>query len=730
MLNFEMSDKLKFQPKARIIRTIGDQLISGPEAAVIELVKNSFDADASFVRIKFYPPLVAGEGRIEVSDNGHGMTLDDIRLKWMEPATSSKTKQRKSRSGKRSMMGSKGIGRFASAKLGAKMSLLSTAKIQNEKKSILIPELDWSIFNEDVYLADIEIEYEEQITDSENGTTIEIRELKENWDSDRVSKLYKELRRLISPLATRKDYENEFKIFLDLSECTKDTTGFDGKEIVDTANGAHNSYLVEPIPLLSACDYELKGSFDEKGEFKGTFQVKRAGRAAEKVSLSSPTDENEKGPGKFGIHFFIFDREADSIKRNMSNAGMGELSAKEARRILDEITGIAIFRDDFRIRPYGDPETDWLALDSRRVQNPSVRIGHNQIVGIISIGDPESTNLLERSSREGLEENFAFTRLTSLVLKTLNQIVEPKRNSFRVKAGISRKRDPSFDEVRKLSELKKLRNFISSLEPDERERAEKLLNQESAKIQDRIDLLEDRQRVLEAKSSLGAIVGEILHEGSPAARYIAETSPRLLEKLRDLLRIEAANHEKVKQDYINKLHYMRDNGKKLNSLFRNLKPLSGGKRGKPEYFFPVSQVSGAFELFQTHYVDLQIQNNAKGVEAIGYAEDLGTALINLIGNAVHWLEESKTPEPFVLVKIEHKDNQFSIIVTDNGPGISGEFVDQIFDVGFSLKNDGTGLGLNIAREALARSDAKLFYHHSQSGGSTFEILFPAKKRIK
>jgi hypothetical protein len=82
--------QIRFRPRARIIRTIGDQLISGPEAAVIELVKNSYDADASFVIVRFVPPLVAGRGRIEIVDDGHGMTVSDIEEKWMEPATSSK----------------------------------------------------------------------------------------------------------------------------------------------------------------------------------------------------------------------------------------------------------------------------------------------------------------------------------------------------------------------------------------------------------------------------------------------------------------------------------------------------------------------------------------------------------------------------------------------------------------------------------------------------------------
>ncbi len=132
---------LKFNPRARIIRTIGDQLISGPEAAIVELVKNAYDADASRVIVKFTPPLLPNDGTITISDNGHGMPLSVIREKWMEPATTAKLLNRKSPGG-RAMMGSKGIGRFAAAKLGKKMALNSTVKTKNGKTEVLIPEIN------------------------------------------------------------------------------------------------------------------------------------------------------------------------------------------------------------------------------------------------------------------------------------------------------------------------------------------------------------------------------------------------------------------------------------------------------------------------------------------------------------------------------------------------------------------------------------------------------------
>ena len=146
----EDDDKLRFRPKARIIRTIGDQLISGPEAAVIELVKNAYDADARSVIVKFIPPLKQGAGRMTILDDGHGMTLSDIQDKWMEPATNSKLTNRRSARG-RVMMGSKGIGRFAAAKLGERLAVNSTSERESVRREVLIPNIDWSIFNADTY---------------------------------------------------------------------------------------------------------------------------------------------------------------------------------------------------------------------------------------------------------------------------------------------------------------------------------------------------------------------------------------------------------------------------------------------------------------------------------------------------------------------------------------------------------------------------------------------------
>ncbi|MDI1265616.1 MAG: ATP-binding protein, partial [bacterium] len=79
---------------------------------------------------------------------------------------------------------------------------------------------------------------------------------------------------------------------------------------------------------------------------------------------------------------------------------------------------------------------------------------------------------------------------------------------------------------------------------------------------------------------------------------------------------------------------------------------------------------------------------------------------NMVGNAIHWLEQSVTPDPWVEVRFVHEGAELAVYVEDNGPGVPAEFAEDIFDAGFTLREGGTGLGLNIAREAVARSGGK------------------------
>ncbi|HLZ77145.1 sensor histidine kinase [Phenylobacterium sp.] len=724
--------QLRFRPRARIIRTIGDQLISGPEAAVIELVKNAYDADASEVSVKFFPPLTVGAGRIVITDDGHGMTLSDIEEKWMEPATAAKVVGRRSPKKDRVMMGSKGIGRFAAAKLGGKMGLSSVSGDVAPRDEVLIPEIDWSIFSSEAYLDKVAIDFFKQKTEVASGTEIEVRELNEPWPEAKLRKLHVELRRLIPPLKSG-DEDSGFRIYLDLSELTRETAGFDGATIGQVADAddvvtdPRASYRVRPLPLLTNCDYEVEGAFDDEGRFIGTMEIRRGGQAPASIDVAVPPKEKAEERaaedcGPVGVHLYIFDREVETLRSNFARAGAGAVTASEARQMLDDIAGIAIYRDGFRIRPYGDPTNDWLTLDSRRVQTPSLRIGHNQIAGYITLESDSVTRLVERSSREGFEENAAFERLKRLVTTLLAEVVEPRRQTFRDKAGISRRRTTTFDEVRELSQLKKLQSLVNDLPEEKRAAAAMMIARESDELSKKIEALQERQRILEANSSLGAIIGEVLHEGATPAHYIHTTSQRL-QTLYPFVRQEGERGDTARADFPKKLHIMETNGGKLVDLFSSLRPLAGGKRGKAVRFRPADVISKAADLFSVRDAVITIHDGFNAPAVLGYPGDLSTAVVNLFNNSIYWLGQAQTEDPRIDVWFEAHGEVLSIFVDDNGPGIRKEFGEQIFDVGFTLKDGGTGLGLNIALEALHRSGATLLSHLDHRPGARFEIRF-------
>ena len=523
--------KLTFNPRARLIRTIGDRLISGPETAIIELIKNSHDADSSFVRVVIKPPLLEKKGTIIVEDDGHGMTLDDIEVRWMEPATTDKIERGQSPEG-RTLLGSKGIGRFASARLGRYLHLESTALLNNSSsqfQTTRLPYIDWNVFDSVKYLSDVAFDFELPKPRCATGTYLTISGFREEWTQVRLKALHTEMRRLISPLeeADRAD----FKIYLDLSNCTITNTGFDGSEIVNgplaERTKVKDLHRIQPFPLLNSCDYEVSGAFTPDGDFSGELTIHRGELEPENIKLSVPLAEAEQACGLVLVQLFIFDRESVTIQRTMSKAGMGQMNAAKAREILDQISGIAIYRDKFRIRPYGDSDHDWLTLDKRRVQNPSMRIGHNQVSGVLVIGDEQDSGLVEKSSREGLEENGSFRRLRRLVAEILTQKAEPIRRSFRESTGIGKKESDLFRKAHFSAEMKWAESLTSFLPQDRREKALEAVTQESRRLQGYLNELEEKQAILEAKVTLGLILGEVMHEGRAPVAFLYDETARL-----------------------------------------------------------------------------------------------------------------------------------------------------------------------------------------------------------
>jgi len=246
-----------FKPRARIIKTIGEELISNDNVAVIELVKNCYDADSPIVDITFSGEIeVKKEGKkitkylkkenasLIIYDEGKGMDFPTITSAWMEPATNFKKKS-ENQNQNRKFTGEKGIGRFASAKLASKLELIT--KQVNSDKEIVI-NFNWDDFSdEEKYLDKIKVNWEirEAVEIKRSGTILKLRNLNNDWDEDKIRELRVTLSRLLNPIVPMEDFLISINLPKDLDK------NLDG--------------TIERPETLNKPDYFIKGRINDLG---------------------------------------------------------------------------------------------------------------------------------------------------------------------------------------------------------------------------------------------------------------------------------------------------------------------------------------------------------------------------------------------------------------------------------------------------------------------------------
>lgn len=725
-----MKQELSFRSQARIVRTLGDRLITGEVTAIIELVKNSYDADASSCYIEINPH----DSVLTIKDNGHGMSLSDIETKWAELGTDNKYRDSVTKSG-RVVLGNKGIGRLAAAKLGRYLEIESTTHTTDGLKTVKVSGIDWNAFseNEKNYIEDIKFYVEEWPSGETVGTKLVITELNQVWDKDRLLNLIYEMRKLISPIVKK---EHSFDIYLNLDAFTQNIDGFDGSELVNGASGLINDKdgltqrnRLEPFSLLDACDYTFSGTYIDN-KLQGMLRIND-----DKVDVPINVDleENIKlGKGSFNLN--IFDRDADSIKNSFVRAGLiskedkTNFKLRDARRLLNDLSGIAIYRNGFRIRPYGDKDADWLGLDKRRVQNPSKNIEQAQISGIILVDDVDKSGLIERSSREGFEHNDNFNAFKRLFLKALNE-VEIRRFSHNKQIGKNRNQATksakvAFLSLRAQANLSEIVKFSDRFADKEKKEFEAVVIESKTKLDQLINIIQERQAALEVKTTLGFIIAEVLHEArhpiSAVGANLISLSKRVSKKWHEDIKKEVANI--LLTEFKTDIQHIND----LDSLFDRLKPLLQ-VRSKKKYRFSVyGVVEKALLLLRdrinANNVKIKHAKPQKDYKMDGLEEDIYAAIMNLLDNSLYWHKQRNIDNPFISINYAYTDDVLTIFIEDNAGGISENYEDSIFDVGFTTKEGGSGLGLSIAREALGRAGASIRYSSTPNhDGSLFII---------
>lgn len=696
------------RPRARIIKTIGEELISNDIVAIIELVKNSYDANASIIIINFQGRVIqAPEGKktkrvlikqgssITISDDGVGMNLNTVKSAWMEPATINKKNTKHSIGQRRRYTGEKGIGRFASAKLAASLRMITRPKDDNE----IVVDFNWADFSDDnKYLDQVKCSWEvrEPVEITNFGTALKLTDLNNDWDEEKIRELRVALSRLINPVTPIPDFLMELVLPDELSDL---------------------SGLISSPDSLNKPDYYIKGSIDSEGNPKLRYYSKKKNTEIDLTvsesdfGLRDPVRKSVVGPFEFEIR--TWDRESESLRKIATNTGS---TVRDIKRDLDELGGISIYRDNFRVLPYGEQKNDWLRLDLRRVNNPTLRLSNNQIVGYVSVSLDNNPELKDQSNREGIVESQAFTDLKGLIINILNQI-EQKRYEERPRETAENQNKQSLFNNFSIAPVHQL---IQKKLPNDNE-AIKIIEQTEASIQTGVKKVQEVISRYRRLSTLGLLIDVILHDGNNFLGKL-DSEVHLLSK-----EFAKKDFDTAKiQEHIKNINEGR---KIIAQLFKRLEPFGGRKRGRPRDIIIEEAIENVFALHKNELTKLNISvslPDSKNEVRIDEGE-LQMIFVNLLQNSMYWLETISNDRQ-ISVQVERSEYELSAIFSDNGPGIKDGQQQLIFDPYFSTKPDGIGLGLTIVGELVTEYDGEfLLIDNGPLDGATFKITF--RRRI-
>ena len=698
----------RIRPAGRHLLTIGRDLIQDSYAAVVELVKNAYDADSPLVNICFTAKTDQTGYTVTIEDHGHGMSRDTVINKWMVPSTRDKL-DRKTSPGGRVMQGRKGVGRYAASVLGSDL-FLETVDEYKEKTTVFV---EWDNFESAEYLDDVEILVESQICDDGKGTLLTITgntEYLAEWDKKQFDKLRFELKKLISPVGGlagkgKQDFEIKLKI-----------SGFSGVDDIEET--------VEPYPIFDLYDYRISGSINANGSGELTYVLQKARNTVEEtitVDLGKPTN-----CGDLVFDIRVYDREAEAIESLISRGLKDEygnyVGKLQARQLLNESNGIGVYRNGFRIRPLGDADFDWLRLNEQRVQNPSLRIGSNQAIGYVQIQSEEQSNLIEKSARDGLRENAAYEQLKTITREVIGKL-EERRFSYRRKAGLSKpalkverelERLFSFDNLKK--EIRKKLISGGMAESTAGEVIALISREEEEKTKAAEDI---RQAVAtyQGQATLGKIINVVLQEGRRPLNYFRNDVPRISRFRKKLA--ETGDQKNI-EEIVGIAQGVESNAAVLSDLFKRLDPLATGRRAARKPLIIKNEILNAFAIFRQEMQDNAIKFEVNGNDALfflAWSQDIHAVFANLIDNSIFWLKEKSSVRKITVDIVAEEDSLAYIDFRDTGPGIESSLINDgvIFEPQFSTKPSGSGIGLAIAGEAAERNNLELKALESSSG---------------
>lgn len=344
------NDNIRFTVDAGVIDRLGNELVARQETAVSELVKNSYDADAMEVSLTFINSSDIG-GRLIISDNGEGMNREQLINGFMRISSTDKIQNPYSEIFKRKRAGQKGIGRFAVQRLGEKLTIITQT---DSEENALKVTIDWSKYEKNNELHNITNLLETSVKKRDKGTTLIIDGLRDKWTEAAIKRIYRYVGDILQPFPLSKLQKESSEVEED--EIIIDP-GFKPIFYISTNGSDRKRVGDEKLMIYNHASAIIDGNIDSLGNGSYSIDSQKLDFSFEdKIGLDPDVRESKFDKLKsvnFRAYYYIY------------NSNLIPKSQETAIRKLANISGgIRLYRNGFRVLPYGETGDDWLSLDS------------------------------------------------------------------------------------------------------------------------------------------------------------------------------------------------------------------------------------------------------------------------------------------------------------------------------------------------------------------------------